>query len=103
MTNGGPDDQTRAMSLDIYESAFQLPAHGWSAAVSVVLFVVVLMISTVQARILRANWEYYGRRLSSVPESKATADTREPRPSARHGEQFARPRGLLHLALRSSG
>ena len=38
MTNGGPDDQTRALSLDIYESAFRYQRMGWAAAVSVVLF-----------------------------------------------------------------
>ena len=38
MTNGGPDDQTRALSLDIYENAFRYQRMGWAAAVSVVLF-----------------------------------------------------------------
>ena len=38
MTNGGPDDQTRALSLDVYESAFRYQRMGWAAAVSVVLF-----------------------------------------------------------------
>ena len=58
MTNGGPDDQTRALSLDIYESAFRYQRMGWAAAVSVVLFLVVFTISVVQSRFLRANWEY---------------------------------------------
>jgi len=58
MTQGGPANQTRAMSLDIYESAFRFQRMGWSAAVSVVLFVVVLTISAVQSRMLRSNWEY---------------------------------------------
>jgi multiple sugar transport system permease protein len=58
MTNGGPDDQTRALSIDIYESAFRYQRMGWAAAVSVVLFVMVLTISLVQSRFLKANWEY---------------------------------------------
>ena len=58
MTNGGPDDQTRALSLDIYESAFRYQRMGWAAAVSVVLFLLVFTISIVQSRFLRANWEY---------------------------------------------
>lgn len=58
MTNGGPDDQTRALSLDIYESAFRYQRMGWAAAVSVVLFLLVLTISLVQSRFLKANWEY---------------------------------------------
>lgn len=58
MTNGGPDDQTRALSLDIYESAFRYQRMGWAAAVSVVLFLLVFTISVVQSRFLKANWEY---------------------------------------------
>jgi multiple sugar transport system permease protein/raffinose/stachyose/melibiose transport system permease protein len=58
MTTGGPDDQTRALSLDIYESAFRYQRMGWAAAVSVVLFLLVFTISLVQSRFLKANWEY---------------------------------------------
>ena len=58
MTDGGPDNQTRALSLDIYESAFRYQRMGWAAAVSVVLFLLVFTISVVQSRFLRANWEY---------------------------------------------
>ncbi len=58
MTAGGPQDQTRALSLDIYETAFRFQRMGWSAAVSVVLFAIVLIISLVQTRMLRSNWEY---------------------------------------------
>ena len=58
MTNGGPDDQTRALSLDVYESAFRYQRMGWAAAVSVVLFLLVLTISLVQSRFLKPNWEY---------------------------------------------
>ena len=58
MTNGGPEDQTRAISLDIYESAFRYQRMGWAAAVSVVLFAVVFTISRVQSRLLRTDWEY---------------------------------------------
>ena len=58
MTNGGPDNQTRALSLDIYESAFRYQRMGWAAAVSVVLFLLVFTISLVQSRFLKANWEY---------------------------------------------
>jgi multiple sugar transport system permease protein len=58
MTDGGPDRQTRALSLDIYESAFRYQRMGWAAAVSVVLFALVFTISIVQSRFLKANWEY---------------------------------------------
>lgn len=58
MTRGGPAEQTRAMSLDIYESAFRFQRMGWAAAVSMVLFVIVLLVSVVQSRLLRSKWEY---------------------------------------------
>lgn len=58
MTAGGPQDQTRALSLDIYENAFRFQRMGWSAAVSLVLFAIVLVISLVQTRMLKSNWEY---------------------------------------------
>jgi len=58
MTDGGPHDQTRALSLDIYQNAFRFQRMGWAAAVSVVLFVLVFVISLVQTRFLRSQWEY---------------------------------------------
>lgn len=58
MTRGGPKDQTRALSLDIYLNAFRFQRMGWAAAVSLVLFLMVFTISRVQARLLRTEWEY---------------------------------------------
>jgi ABC-type sugar transport system permease subunit len=58
MTDGGPQDQTRALSLDIYLNAFRFQRMGWAAAVSLVLFLMVFAISRVQARLLRTEWEY---------------------------------------------
>lgn len=58
MTDGGPQDQTRALSVDIYRNAFRYQRMGWAAAVSVVLFTTVFVISLVQARFLRTRWEY---------------------------------------------
>ncbi|HYJ60148.1 MAG TPA: sugar ABC transporter permease [Actinomycetota bacterium] len=58
MTDGGPQDQTRAISLDIYQNAFRYQRMGWAAAVSLVLFAVVFTISRAQARLLRTDWEY---------------------------------------------
>ncbi len=58
MTAGGPQDQTRALSLDIYESAFRFQRMGWSAAISVVLFLIVFGLSLVQSRLLSSDWEY---------------------------------------------
>ena len=58
MTDGGPQDQTRALSLDIYRNAFRYQQMGWAAAVSVVLFAIVFVISLAQTRLLRKRWEY---------------------------------------------
>jgi multiple sugar transport system permease protein len=58
MTEGGPNDQTRVLVLDIYNNAFRFQRMGWAAAVSLVLFIVVMTISILQARILRTEWEY---------------------------------------------
>jgi ABC-type sugar transport system permease subunit len=58
MTDGGPQDQTRALSVDIYRNAFRYQRMGWAAAVSVVLFLVVFVISLAQTRFLRSRWEY---------------------------------------------
>ncbi|MFN2135868.1 MAG: carbohydrate ABC transporter permease [Candidatus Promineifilaceae bacterium] len=58
MTDGGPNDQTRVMVIDIYDYAFRFQRMGWAAAVSTVLFAIVLTISLVQSRLLRTDWEY---------------------------------------------
>ncbi len=58
MTRGGPDNQTRVMTFDIYDNAFRFQNMGWAAAASVVLFVIVLAVSLIQNRMLRSEWEY---------------------------------------------
>lgn len=58
MTEGGPNDQTRVLLLDIYNNAFRFQRMGWASAVSVVLFLLVLAISLAQTRLLRTEWEY---------------------------------------------
>jgi ABC-type sugar transport system permease subunit len=58
MTDGGPDDQTLSLSVDIYRNAFRYQQMGWAAAMSVVLFLIVFVISIVQTRLLRTRWEY---------------------------------------------
>ena len=58
MTDGGPDDMTRVLVLDIYNNAFRFQRMGWAAAVSAVLFLMVFVISVFQTRVLRTDWEY---------------------------------------------
>jgi len=58
MTNGGPNGQTRVLVLDIYDNAFRFQRMGWASAVAIFLFVMVLIISLVQSRLLKSEWEY---------------------------------------------
>ncbi len=58
MTDGGPNYQTHVLVLDIYNNAFRYQRMGWAAASSFVLTVVVMLITLVQMRVLRTEWEY---------------------------------------------
>jgi len=58
MTDGGPNGQTQVLLLNIYNYAFRYQKMGWAAAVSIVMFLMVLGISLVQTRLLRTEWEY---------------------------------------------
>lgn len=58
MTNGGPSNQTTPLVMSIYENAFRYQNMGWAAAISMVLFVIILVITLFQFRVLRTDWEY---------------------------------------------
>ncbi len=58
MTNGGPRDQTVTLVMTIYQNAFKFQNMGWAAAISMVLFSIVLVLTLVQFRFLRSDWEY---------------------------------------------
>lgn len=58
MTDGGPRNQTTPLVMSIYENAFRYQNMGWAAAISMVLFVIILVITLIQFRLLRTNWEY---------------------------------------------
>jgi len=58
MTGGGPRDQTVTLVMTIYQNAFKFQNMGWAAAISMVLFLVVLVLTLVQFRFLRSDWEY---------------------------------------------
>jgi multiple sugar transport system permease protein len=57
MTRGGPLDATRVMALEIYEFAFQRLQIGQAAAMSFMLFVIVGVLTVVQLRLQRTDWE----------------------------------------------
>jgi ABC-type sugar transport system permease subunit len=51
MTGGGPSDSTRVLPLFIYQTAFEFFDMGRAAAMSVFLFVAVMLFSVAQIRI----------------------------------------------------
>ena len=55
MTSGGPAGATATVVLYIYQSAFQNFRLGYSAAISYLLFLGILILTVVQLRLLRAN------------------------------------------------
>jgi ABC-type sugar transport system permease subunit len=56
--NGRPQDQARVLVLDIYLNAFRYQNMGWAGAESLILFLIVILVTVVQMRILRTRWEY---------------------------------------------
>jgi len=59
LTRGGPKNQTQTMLLSIYENAFRFSNNlGLASAMSMVLFMIILMLTVIQFRILRTEWEY---------------------------------------------
>ena len=59
-TNGGPLNSTTSLVLYVYQLSFQtLPARmGYGAAITVVLFVMILVITIVQLTVLTRRYEY---------------------------------------------
>jgi multiple sugar transport system permease protein len=58
LTKGGPGFATQTVVQDVYEQAFQNLRFGYASAVSVALFVLVLIATYLQFRISR-KWVFY--------------------------------------------
>lgn len=58
MTRGGPRNQTTPLVMSIYENAFRYQNMGWAAAISMVLFLIIALVTVIQFRFLRTDWEY---------------------------------------------
>ena len=54
----GPQNSGLVLTSYIYENAFVYKEMGYAAALSVVLFLLILIVSVVQQRINRVDWEY---------------------------------------------
>ncbi len=57
MTGGGPLDSTRVLALHIYDYAFERLFMGQAASMSFVLFAIVLVLTLVQFKLQRIDWE----------------------------------------------
>jgi raffinose/stachyose/melibiose transport system permease protein len=55
LTNGGPGKSTATIAFDIYIQAFQNNQYGYGIAESIVFFVIILVITTVQNRFFRSR------------------------------------------------
>ena len=61
MSNGGePQDATHILVSYVYKSVFNLYRYGYGAALSVVMFLLLLVISTALLRRGRATDNVYG-------------------------------------------
>lgn len=55
---GGPLNSTNVLALYMFQSAFRFSDFGYAAAIAVVLFLLVLVVTLLQFRLLRTSWEY---------------------------------------------
>jgi ABC-type sugar transport system permease subunit len=59
LTNkGGPSNLTRTMVLHIYETAFRHQEMGLAATVAMVLFVIIMIVTLLQLKLMKKDWEY---------------------------------------------
>ncbi|WP_249315478.1 sugar ABC transporter permease [Bacillus sp. FJAT-49711] len=58
LTNGEPQNETRVLALSIYDHAFKYFNMGYASAIATVLFLIILIITIIQLRVGKSNWEY---------------------------------------------
>jgi multiple sugar transport system permease protein len=58
-TKGGPVDATRVVNWMIVQQAFERFNMGYATAISLVLFLMLVVVSLIQMRIMRANESDY--------------------------------------------
>jgi multiple sugar transport system permease protein len=58
LTKGGPINETRVLALNIYDNAFSYSNMGYASAMATVLLVIILIITQVQIRMGRSQWEH---------------------------------------------
>ncbi len=55
MTDGGPNNATTTMALLVYKDAFQYFKMGQAAATSVVMFLIIIVITIIQIRVMKTE------------------------------------------------
>ena len=55
--DGGPLNSTTTVVLRVYREAFQRLDMGYASAITVVLFAIILVVTVIQMRVLRRNYE----------------------------------------------
>jgi sn-glycerol 3-phosphate transport system permease protein len=58
MTGGGPGDATTTLSWSIYNEGFQAFNAGRAATLSIIMFVILLIVTAVQARVMERRVHY---------------------------------------------
>jgi multiple sugar transport system permease protein len=58
LTDGGPADATRVFSLHVYETAFKDLDIGYASALSFLMFVVILVVTFIQFKLLNREVRY---------------------------------------------
>ena len=56
--NGGPSKAGQVLTTYIYYSGFRAKDMGYASAISVTLFILILIVTVVQRRTSRVDWEY---------------------------------------------
>lgn len=58
LTQGGPGDSSRSLVMYVYEKAFQVFEMGYASAISITLFIVIMLLTLVQFRVGQ-SWVHY--------------------------------------------
>lgn len=58
LTRGGPDLATEVLSYTIYKTAFTYTDYGLASSVSIVLLIIILIITQIQIKVGKSDWEY---------------------------------------------
>ncbi len=58
MTQGGPANMTKTLVYHLYEKAFSIYRFGYASAIAFILFLIILIFTLLQLRVMRISWEY---------------------------------------------